>query len=74
MINVEHTLAKIRKLAEIGVAWPADCAAGTYFGELSRRLHDLDAELSDGGPLPADWVPAAGRDVTDVQPGAAAVL
>jgi hypothetical protein len=35
-------------------------------GRLASAFEMLDALMSAGGPLPTDWVPAAGRTVTDV--------
>jgi len=40
-------------------------AGGAYI-ELKDAVSELDLLLSAGGPLPAAWVPAAGRPVTDV--------
>jgi hypothetical protein len=42
-------------------------------GRLASAFEMLDALMSAGGPLPADWVPAADRTVTDI-PGPDAPL
>lgn len=65
MIDTTATLAEIRALAaryhEVGASLNKDATAAwllTYLVELVAQVEVLDAELSAGRPVPADWIPA----------------
>lgn len=53
--EVDEALTQIRDLIELGDQATTHEMAAERYGQAVRRFEDLDAHMSNGGTLPAQW-------------------